>query len=416
MAVRVAEGGRASGGASMTEKLAAMRLNWPIVIGAALVVIGAIWWAISYSELTEPAGMNLFDATECFPFRGDFCEALVNLNEGTADTIEDTADVLRDVADGVIIPLDGVLATADQLDVIADQTADSTGRSFPLYYHLLSTWPGLFLMFIGLWRLTPLSGKPPEWFAPYQIPLFRILAVIVLLLLWWEAAARAGPNLLADPGATFRAAVDMIGEDRNRLRVALYESLSVYLSGYAIAAAVGIPIGLIFGGFRILGRTMEVFMNALMATPRIAFIPLIIVFLGLGFEAKTFVVFLGAVMPIMVNTYAGVRHSDGELVEMARSAGASRRQIFIRIMLPGALPFIVVGLRIGATIGLINTVVAEIYLAASGLGGLIGAYRAVFSPPNYLVVVLSLSLVGVVITSLLRVVETRTEKWRYNEG
>ena len=140
---------------------------------------------------------------------------------------------------------------------------------------------------------------------------------------------------------------------------------------------------------------------------------MIIVFLGLGYEAKTFVVFLGAVMPIMVNTYAGVRNSDGELVEMARSAGATRRQIFVRILLPGALPFIVVGLRIGATIGLINTVVAEIYLAASGLGGLIGAYRAAFSPPNYLVAVLCLSLIGVVVTSLLRVLETRTERWRY---
>jgi len=391
-----------------------VKLNRPIIIGLALVALGAVWWAISYSELTEPADMSLVDASECFLFRGDLCEGLINIDEAVADTLEDTADVLRDVADGLIAPITDILAVADALDAAADDIVDEAGTGFPVYYHLILTWPGLFIIVIGLWRMTPLSGRPPEWFAPYQIPFFRLVALGVFLLLWWEAAARAGPNLLADPASTLDAAIEMLGEDRNRLRVGLSESLRVYLSGYLIAAAVGIVTGLILGGFRVLGRTMEVFTNALMATPRIAFIPLIIVFLGLGFEAKTFVVFLGAVMPIIVNTYAGVRNSDGELVEMARSAGARRGQIFVRIMLPGALPFVVVGLRIGATIGLINTVVAEIYLAASGLGGLIGAYRAVFQPPNYLVVVLTLSLVGVVITSLLRVVESRTERWRYS--
>ncbi len=223
-----------------------------------------------------------------------------------------------------------------------------------------------------------------------------------------------GPNLFPDPAATFRAAIDMFGEDRNGLRVGFYDSLRVYASGFSFGAMIGIPIGLVLGGFRVLGRTMEVFTNAIMATPRIAFIPLIIVFLGLGYEAKTFIIFLGAVFPILVNTYAGVRNSDGELVEMARSAGANRGQIFLRILLPGALPYIVVGLRIGATIGLINTVVAELYTATTGLGGLLQVYRARFAMDHYLVVVLCLSLIGVVVTSLLRVLESRTERWRYN--
>lgn len=391
-----------------------MKLNRPIIAGLVLLALGAVWWAISYNQIVQPTGYSLTDASECYLFRSDFCDALIEAETATADRVEEVGDVLRDLGDAVFAARQALFETADQLDAGAAALAADAGGGVPVYYHLVSTWIGLLLLAIGLWRLTPLAGKPPEWFAPYQIPLFRLMALVVLLLLWWEAAARAGPNLLANPAATLQAAIEMFGEDRNRLRIGVYESLSVYLSGYAIAAAVGIPLGLIFGGFRVLGRTMEVFMNALMATPRIAFIPLIIVFLGLGYEAKTFVVFLGAVMPIMVNTYAGVRNSDGELVEMARSAGARQSQIFVRIMLPGALPFIVVGLRIGATIGLINTVVAEIYLAASGLGGLIGAYRAVFQPPNYLVVVLCLSLIGVVITSLLRVLETRTERWRYN--
>jgi ABC-type nitrate/sulfonate/bicarbonate transport system permease component len=342
--------------------------NGPTLAGLGLIALAVVWWAISYGQIASGAGVSLASTTGCLIFRGEFC----------------------------------------------DQLIEDAGIRFPLYYHFVTLWPGIFLVLVGLWRMTPLSTDPPEWFLPYRIALFRIIALLVLVLVWWEASARAGPNIFPDPAQTFRAAIDMFGEDRNQLRVGFFDSLRVYVSGFVLGILVGIPIGLIFGGFRILGRTMEVFMNALMATPRVAFIPLIILFLGLGYEAKTFIIFLGAVMPIMVNTYAGVRNNDGELVEMARSAGASRRQIFMRILLPGALPFIVVGLRIGATIGLINTVVAELYTATTGLGGLLQVYRATFRMDHYLVVVLCLSLIGVVVTSGLRVLESRTERWRYN--
>ena len=96
-------------------------------------------------------------------------------------------------------------------------------------------------------------------------------------------------------------------------------------------------------------------------------------------------------MPIVINTYAGVLNADGELVEMARAAGATRPQIFRRILLPGALPFIVVGLRLGATIGLINTVVAELYTAVPGLGGLLAIYGNTFQMAPYFVVIFILA-------------------------
>jgi ABC-type nitrate/sulfonate/bicarbonate transport system permease component len=150
-----------------------------------------------------------------------------------------------------------------------------------------------------------------------------------------------------------------------------------------------------------------------MATPRVSFIPLIIVLLGLGAEAKVAIVFLGAVMPILINTYAGVIHADGELVEMARSTGASRVQVFRRVLLPGALPFIVVGLRLGATIGLINTVVSELYTAVRGLGGLLALYGNTFQMSKYFVVVFVLATIGTLVTQTLRLAESRMERWRY---
>jgi ABC-type nitrate/sulfonate/bicarbonate transport system permease component len=202
----------------------------------------------------------------------------------------------------------------------------------------------------------------------------------------------------------------------DRIYRAIGESLTVYGGGFALAVLVGIPAGLLMGGFRVLGRTLEIYVNALTATPRVAFIPLIIVLLGLGYEAKIAIIFLGAVMPIVINTYAGVLTADGELVEMARSAGASRAQVFRRILLPGALPFIVVGLRLGATIGLINTVVAELYTAVRGLGGLLALYGNTFQMAPYFVVVFVLASIGTIVTQGLRVIEARTEHWRYNGG
>jgi len=166
------------------------------------------------------------------------------------------------------------------------------------------------------------------------------------------------------------------------------------------------------GASRTLGKTMEIYVHALSATPRVAFIPLIIVLLGLGFQAKVFIVFLGAVMPIIINTYAGVKEVDTDLVEMARSVGARRSDIFRRIVLPSAVPFIVVGLRLGATIGLINTVVAELYTAVRGLGGLLAIYGNTFRMAEYFVVVLTLAFIGVVVTEILRHVENRLGRWR----
>lgn len=240
--------------------------------------------------------------------------------------------------------------------------------------------------------------------------IYRLGFLALLIGLWQLAALNVGRNLIPTPWLTAEAAVRLITE--GRLLNAVGNSLVVYLSGYGLAILVAIPIGVLMGGFRIVGKTLDIFVYALSATPRVAFIPLIIVLLGLGLQSKIFIVFLGAVMPILINTYAGVLAVDDELVEMARSVGASRSRIFTAITLPSAVPFVVVGLRIGATIGLINTVVAELYTAVSGLGGLLAIYGNTFRMAEYFVIVLTLALIGVVVTEILRYLETRLGRWR----
>jgi len=243
-----------------------------------------------------------------------------------------------------------------------------------------------------------------------MIILSRLGVVALLLLLWWWGAENVPRGIVPSPRATFDAALRLWSA--GELPRALLDSLQIYATGLGFATVIGIAIGVAMGTFRPVGQALDIFVYALAATPRVAFIPLIILILGLGFEAKTFVVFLGAVMPVILNTYTGVQNADPELVEMARSTGAGKARIFAHIVLPGAVPFLVVGLRLAATIGLINTVVAELYTAVRCLGGLLAIYGNTFRMAEYFVVVLTLAAVGVIVTELLRLLEQHLGRWR----
>ena len=236
----------------------------------------------------------------------------------------------------------------------------------------------------------------------------RVLVLLCLVCLWWIVADGLGTPFIPSPAETASAGLRLL---RNgQLLPAVGQSLVVFLLGFGLAALVGLAAGVVLGTWRVLGRALDPFAYAFAATPRVAFIPLIIVLLGVGIEAKLTVVFLGAVMPILLNTYSGVSHTDPGLLEMARSVKAGQWAVFSRIMVPGALPAIVTGLRIGATIGLISTVVAELYTAVQGLGGLLALYGNSFRMAEYFVVVLTLAAVGVVVTEALRLLEKSVQE------
>jgi NitT/TauT family transport system permease protein len=246
-----------------------------------------------------------------------------------------------------------------------------------------------------------------------NINVWRLVILVAGIAGWWLIAKLAGGNFIPTPPQTVAAAI-AIGSDGTLARATL-DTTIVFLSGYVLAAVVSIPCGLIMGGVRVIGAAFEPYVDALSAMPRVAFIPLIIVFLGLGFPAKIAIVFLGAAMPILINTYAGVLNCDGELIEMARSAGATDLQVFRKIMLPGSLPYITAGLRVGDSLALINAVVAELYTAVNGLGGLLSVYGNSFRMAPYFVVVFVLGAIGVVVMQSLKLLERNMARWRYNE-
>lgn len=245
------------------------------------------------------------------------------------------------------------------------------------------------------------------------VAVLRLGFLAVVLILWQLAANAAPAGLFASPPAVAEALARLAAS--GRLWPALGQSLSIYLAGTGAAIVAGVALGALMGMVRPVGQMLDIYVHGLAATPRVAFIPLIILLLGLGFEAKVLVVFLGAVMPVVLNAYAGVRAADPDLVEMARATGASRGRILAHVVLPGALPYLVAGVRIGATIGLINTVVAELYTAVSGLGGLLALYGSRFQMAEYLAVVVVLATIGVAMTEGLRLVERRMLGWRGSE-
>jgi NitT/TauT family transport system permease protein len=254
------------------------------------------------------------------------------------------------------------------------------------------------------------ARKRQGLFGRFNIVTWRLIALAIFLAIWHLASIPAGKLLLPSPLDVVPAFIDMVRS--GQLLSATASSLTVFIAGYALAIVTGVALGVLMGGMPRLGETLEIYVNALNATPRVAFIPFIILWFGLGTNAKIVVIWFQAVMPILINTYAGVQNTDPDLLEAARSFGARRGQLFRHIMLPAALPYIVTGLRLGGANAMVGTVIAELYTALSGLGYLIAQFGGTFQTAKYFSPVLVLAAMGMLISQSLKIVERRLARWK----
>jgi ABC-type nitrate/sulfonate/bicarbonate transport system permease component len=238
----------------------------------------------------------------------------------------------------------------------------------------------------------------------------QILIGLMLLSGMYLLNATAGKLFMPRPDDVLAQSIKL-WSDGTMLK-ALGESLTVLVLGYLVSAVTGIGLGIFLGGFRFAGRVFDPFVNALNSTPGAAFIPLIVVWFGLYTEAKVVLVWNAAFFPILINTAAGIANANRELVEMGRAFGANRRVLFRDVMLPDALPSILSGLRIGAAIATVGTVIAELTMAQSGLGGLLAQAGNRFQMDKYFAVVIVLMILGTAITATLRYAERRIGRWR----
>ncbi|WP_176086089.1 ABC transporter permease [Martelella sp. HB161492] len=233
----------------------------------------------------------------------------------------------------------------------------------------------------------------------------RAGVLIAAWFIWSLTAAHLPRGFFTTPTETARALADMLQDFRQLYLRAIVNTLYVYWTGLLISALIGIPLGLFLAAVPLMGRTFTPYVNALAATPLIALMPMVILIFGLGDGSKILIVTLGAIMPVIINSYAGLRNADPKLDEMARAYGFSRIALWRHVRLPAAFPVIMAGLRLGATTGLVTAVVADIYMAMTGLGALLIAYGNSFLMGNYLIVMLTLAAIGVGTTALLSAIE-----------
>lgn len=243
-----------------------------------------------------------------------------------------------------------------------------------------------------------------------------VLSLVCLILVWQYAQTkvRSIPTLyLPPPSAIWDAMVANFANGQFQQNIAY--SLKNYGVGLAIGASGGVAIGLLAGGIRKVNIILTPYIWAAYSTPNIAFQPILIVALGFTPLPKIIMIILGVIFPVIVNTIAGVEQVDGSLIKAARVFGANRLQLYLRVAVPSTIPFIMTGLRLGATRGLLYMYISEIYGSTSGLGYMVLQATHRFQTPIAFAGVILLVVMSILIVQLLEVIPrflpyTRTAK------
>jgi ABC-type nitrate/sulfonate/bicarbonate transport system permease component len=233
------------------------------------------------------------------------------------------------------------------------------------------------------------------------------------LLVMWEAFGRSGlidPLFISSPTRIALAGWQLSHDHDfwNDLQISATE----FILGYAAAVAIAVPLGLAVGLSKRLQYMLSPFVDTLNAVPRVTLLPLIVIWLGIGIWSKVAVVFLGAVIPMLINTQSGVATSEARFMRVARSFCASRIKIFSSVVLPGTVPFIFTGLKYGAGRALLGVVVGELYASTAGLGHMIADAGNTFQTDVVFFGVFVFMAAGLMVVAVLDAFEQRFEKWR----
>jgi len=182
--------------------------------------------------------------------------------------------------------------------------------------------------------------------------------------------------------------------------------------GFVLAIVVGLPLGMLMGWYRRFNKALDPFVTFFNAIPRVSLTPLFIIWFGIGINSKIAVVFLGALFAIVINAAVGVRNLDPALVKAARSFGATDAQLFRTVVLPGCVPFILAGFRLGLAHALTGVVVAELIAAQAGVGLMMATAGATFQTSKVFVGIVIIAGAGVLITNVFARIERRYQSWK----
>ena len=238
----------------------------------------------------------------------------------------------------------------------------------------------------------------------------RLLSLITLAASW-EIAGRTGNARLLPPVSKVMSAwFDLLLT--GQLFQALGVSLQALTLGFILSVLFGVPLGLLMGRYRRLESFLDIYMTALLTVPMISFIPFLVIAFGLGLHSRVWIVFLFAFVIIAINTTAGVRNVDPTLTEMAKSFGAKESELFMKVILPAALPMIMAGIRLGMGRAVLGMVTSEMILAVVGFGAMLMTFGASFNSPALFATILTIVLLAVALLALIQYLDRRLTPWR----
>jgi NitT/TauT family transport system permease protein len=243
--------------------------------------------------------------------------------------------------------------------------------------------------------------------------LIRVISVALFLCVWEYVGRRIDPLFLAAPSAIAKAAVEM--SESGELWQALVTTLYPFTVGMVLSIVGGIVIGVAMAQWKLVEYILDPFVNAMYSIPRVALVPLIMLWAGLGVPSKIIILVSIAIFPVIINTFAGIRDVRHSMLEVGRAYCATPSQIFFKIVVPSAIPFLMTGIRLAVGLGIIGIVVAEFFTAQTGLGGVIVRYANLFATAKMFVPIIVIGLLGVILTELVRLLEMRLSRWRMLE-
>jgi NitT/TauT family transport system permease protein len=214
---------------------------------------------------------------------------------------------------------------------------------------------------------------------------------------------------LSSPVKVVQSFVELLGN--GELIIHMYASFLEFSYGYLLAVVVGIPLGVLMATTKKANYYLDPWVSFLYATPRVALAPIIVIWFGLGIFSKALIVFLGAVFPILINTYTGIKSVRENLIEVVRAFGGSTMQVLIKVMIPDAIPAIITGLRLAVGRAVIGVVVAEWFGAEAGIGAMVYLYSQVFQPAPVFVGIVVLIVFGQLVFILLERVQGWLSPW-----
>jgi ABC-type nitrate/sulfonate/bicarbonate transport system permease component len=245
--------------------------------------------------------------------------------------------------------------------------------------------------------------QTPSW-------VITVASVAVVLVIWEIFGRQINPVFGSYPTAIAAAFWELLIS--GQLGAALYDSLRPFVLGYGLAIVVGIPVGLVVGRFRVAEAALGLYVTAGYAMPLVALVPLLILWLGLGFAVKVAVVFLMSLFPIIINTWLGVVAVPKTLIEVGKSFVAPDLVILRRIILPATLPYIMAGIRLAVGRAVVAMVIAEFFTTISGLGAVIINSANNFDTATMFVPIIILMVMAIGLNWLIGWVERRVAPWQ----